>query len=110
MHWLIALVVMSLGLFSFAQPKSSKSPLPHFIEELKISCPGPTDPFKMRQELYTALMQTRAMWPPDSAPPEALGKLVYVMYLEGNNKGWILWDSDGDGKFDKKRSIVWQSQ
>ena len=37
MHWLIALVVMSLGLFSFAQPKSSKSPLPHFIEELKIS-------------------------------------------------------------------------
>ena len=45
-----------------------------------------------------------------SAPPEALGKLVYVMYLEGNNKGWILWDSDGDGKFDKKRSIVWQNQ
>jgi hypothetical protein len=91
MHWLIALVVMSLGLFSFAQPKSSKSPLPHFIEELKISCPGPTDPFKMRQELYTALMQTRAMWPPDVVDSD--GNVLSGWISTPNIVGSGIWSS-----------------
>lgn len=40
------------------------------------------------------------------APPSALGTLSYVVYRE-DEKSWMLWDSDGDGVFDKRRLITW---
>lgn len=45
--------------------------------------------------------------PSIKAPPSSMGKLTYVMYRL-DSKGWLLWDSDGDGVFDKRRPVVWR--
>lgn len=40
------------------------------------------------------------------AEPEYFGKLTYVVYKE-NSTSWMLWDSKGTGKFDKRRQVNW---
>jgi len=47
--------------------------------------------------------------PTISSPPSSLGVLTYVMFREVDNKGWIYWDKDGDGTFDARRPIYWNS-
>jgi len=47
--------------------------------------------------------------PTISSPPASLGVLTYVMVREADNKGWIYWDKDGDGTFDARRPIYWNS-
>jgi hypothetical protein len=47
--------------------------------------------------------------PTISSPPTSLGILTYVMLREADNKGWIYWDKDGDGTFDARRPIYWNS-
>jgi hypothetical protein len=47
--------------------------------------------------------------PTISSPPASLGTLTYVMFREADSKGWIYWDKDGDGVFDARKPIYWNS-
>ncbi len=44
--------------------------------------------------------------PSVDGPPKSLGVLTFVVYRE-DEKSWMLWDSDGDGIFDKRRLVMW---
>jgi hypothetical protein len=44
--------------------------------------------------------------PSVTADPAYFGTLTYVIYKEGA-VSWMLWDSNGDGKFDKRRKVNW---
>lgn len=77
-------LVFFLGLGIAAQ-------LPHYMRELGLSCPGPSDPLAARGELLTLLTQTRSMWPPDVA--DANGNVAAGWISVPNIVGTGLWRS-----------------
>lgn len=40
------------------------------------------------------------------APADYFGELRYIVYKSAE-KSYMLWDSDGDGVFDKRKEVVW---
>ncbi|AZU97696.1 hypothetical protein PGDDIFCJ_00066 [Thermus phage YS40_Isch] len=75
------------------------------VEELYV----PKKEFEYVQEIYLEGSLVSVIVPgkpKTTASADYFGNLIYVVYKSAD-KSYMLWDSDGDGTFDKRKEVVW---